>query len=96
MHRRLFLVSFLFFPASSRAVAESVTIVAGRDNTIFVGDESTSGTVRRFDTREAADPALRPVLTVEYVAVPEPATTALVLMTIAASVCLPLGSRTAK
>jgi hypothetical protein len=33
---------------------------------ILVGDESTSSTAKRFDTREFPNPATRPVLTVEF------------------------------
>lgn len=33
---------------------------------IMIGDESTSTTARRFGSRENANPALRPVLTVDY------------------------------
>ncbi len=32
----------------------------------ILGDESALGTAKRFDTREAVDPTLRPVLTVTY------------------------------
>ncbi|MCA9184480.1 MAG: DNRLRE domain-containing protein [Pirellulaceae bacterium] len=40
---------------------------------MLIGDEQQNGTVRRIFSRESTDPALRPKLTVEYVAVPEPA-----------------------
>jgi hypothetical protein len=83
-------------PALSADVQDWLDRPAENFGWAILGDESQTGTIRRFDTREAADPALRPMLTIEYVAVPEPATAALVLMTFAACVCLQLGSRTAK
>lgn len=36
------------------------------------GDELSAGTAKRFATREAADPALRPALTITYTPIPEP------------------------
>ena len=44
---------------------------SGNHGWLLLGDESVTRTVKRFDTREHPDPAVRPVLTVTYV--PEPA-----------------------
>jgi hypothetical protein len=38
----------------------------------LTADESINGTVRRFQSREAADPATRPLLAIDYHPVPEP------------------------
>jgi hypothetical protein len=46
---------------------------------VLIGDELANGSSRRFGSREATDPALRPVLTVEFTAVPEPASWLLLL-----------------
>lgn len=43
---------------------------------LLLGDESASGTSKRFSTREEPDESLRPMLTVEYI-VPSPASIAL-------------------
>lgn len=40
---------------------------------LLLGDESFEGTAKRFDSRENDDPALRPVLAVEFTPVPAPA-----------------------
>lgn len=42
----------------------------------MVGDESAAATAKRFETRESLAANLRPVLVVEYTAVPEPASLA--------------------
>jgi hypothetical protein len=34
---------------------------------ILIGDETSSTTVKRFDSRESSEEALRPILTVEYI-----------------------------
>jgi hypothetical protein len=39
---------------------------------ILIGDESAASTAKRFDTREHADPLLRPRLEVQYTPVPAP------------------------
>jgi hypothetical protein len=46
---------------------------------MLIGDESRNGTVRRFHSREALDEGLRPMLTIEYQPVPEPASSALLV-----------------
>jgi hypothetical protein len=38
----------------------------------LVGDESRNGTTKRFDTRDHANPAMRPSLRVEFTPIPEP------------------------
>jgi hypothetical protein len=54
----------------------------------ITGGETTNGTVRRFHSREAAMENLRPTLTVEFQAVPEPGSLALLLAAVAcAAVC---------
>ncbi len=45
----------------------------------LMGNESRNGTVRRFDSREAVDEGLRPMLTIEYQPVPEPASSVLLV-----------------
>lgn len=40
---------------------------------LLLGDEEFPFSAKRFDTRENIDPAVRPVLTIEYQPVPEPA-----------------------
>lgn len=42
----------------------------------ILGDEGLPSTAKRFDTREALDPALRPALLIEYASVPAPGTIA--------------------
>jgi hypothetical protein len=44
---------------------------------LLLGDESSTQSVKRFDSRENATVAFRPSLTVEYAPIPEPATFAL-------------------
>jgi hypothetical protein len=39
---------------------------------VILGNESVPFTAKRFDSREHRDPAVRPVLTIEYTAVPSP------------------------
>jgi hypothetical protein len=41
---------------------------------MLLGDESALQTAKRFDTREHPDTSVRPMLTIEYLPVPEPAT----------------------
>jgi hypothetical protein len=41
---------------------------------LLLGEESAVQTAKRFDTHEHPDPDVRPVLTIEYIPVPEPAT----------------------
>ncbi len=55
---------------------------------ILLGDESAASTAKRFSTREEADPALRPLLTVDYTPAPEPGTLALLLIVGIAAVLL--------
>jgi hypothetical protein len=38
----------------------------------LLGDESAASTAKRFDSREHADPLVRPSLTIEYIPVPAP------------------------
>lgn len=42
----------------------------------LVGNETAAGSAKRFATREATDPNVRPLLTITYTPVPEPATIA--------------------
>lgn len=46
----------------------------------IIGNESANFTAKRFDTRENANEAFRPVLNVEYIPIPEPGAAALVLL----------------
>lgn len=46
---------------------------------IMLGNENEPGTAKKFATREESDPALQPVLTVDYTPVPEPRTLAMLL-----------------
>lgn len=39
---------------------------------IIIGDETSSGTVRRFASSEGSNPDRRPILSIEYTAIPEP------------------------
>jgi hypothetical protein len=45
----------------------------------ILGNEATNGTIRRFHSSEAANDSLRPALTIEFQAVPEPASCVLLL-----------------
>jgi hypothetical protein len=47
---------------------------------LLLGDESVTNTAKRFATREAADPSLRPTLTIEFTPVPEAGTAFAVLI----------------
>ena len=51
---------------------------AGNFGWVLLGDEVTDMAARRFDSRENANPAVRPTLTVTYTQVPEPALNGLV------------------
>lgn len=50
---------------------------------IMIGNESVPGTAKRFSTREEADVALRPFLTIAYTPVPEPGSLTLWVLGIA-------------
>jgi hypothetical protein len=39
---------------------------------IVIGDEGTSGSAKRFDTKENVSASIKPMLTIDYTAVPEP------------------------
>lgn len=47
---------------------------------VITGNELISSTAKRFDTREYPDPARRPVLRVEYIPIPEPASLGLLIL----------------
>ncbi len=59
---------------------------------ILLGNENLSGTAKKFDAREGLDPALQPVMTVNYSPVPEPTT---LMMLIAAVLPALVGRRRA-
>ena len=46
---------------------------AGNLGWLLAGAEGTAGSAKRFDSRESADPLVRPVLEITYTAVPAPA-----------------------
>ena len=48
---------------------------------LLQGDESTNMTAVRFDSRENPDPALRPMLTIEYTSAPAPGALGLLALT---------------
>jgi hypothetical protein len=53
---------------------------------VLLGNETAPSTAKRFATREEADPALRPVLTVSYTPVPEPGMLTLLLVWVSSAV----------
>lgn len=68
------------FPSTSAFVAEVQAWVnnpAGNFGLMMIGDEAVEGGAQRFDSRENAIPSARPLLSVDYTPVPEPATLSL-------------------
>lgn len=67
------------WPSTPRLVADVQAMLdspASNFGWILIGDEAAPSTAKRFATREAVDPASRPLLTVDYTPVPEPSTAA--------------------
>jgi hypothetical protein len=66
---------FYTWPSTPELVADVQSWVdgpAGNFGWTLVGDESSGGTAKRFDTRDHVNPALRPSLRVQFTPVPEP------------------------
>ncbi|HKQ49007.1 MAG TPA: DNRLRE domain-containing protein [Phycisphaerae bacterium] len=64
---------FYSWPSTASLVADVQSFLdnpSGNFGWILLGNENEASSSKRFATREAADPALRPILTIEFV--PEP------------------------
>ncbi len=75
-------VAFYTWPTTAGLVADVQSWLdnpATNNGWLLHGDEEFTGTAKRFDSRQHPDPAMRPVLTINYQPIPEPATGAYLL-----------------
>ena len=66
---------FYTWPSTATLVADAQSFLddpSGNFGWLILGNEAEPSSAKRFATREATDPSVRPLLTIEFIVVPEP------------------------